>query len=204
MSANRRRAFRNSISVSVAFLFLLEITAANTGAYNLGTTVADMRQSASASGGTSCPQLTRFNISTPGSINRQWSTSLGANPVTILTATQAAPGRLNEIQAVIQESLSVWTNVPGTLLTPATLGTLQQTSIAAACASSDGVNTICFNQDDPGFSLGVLAFTRVVSADVDRPEPSSNPKPRANPRKPMILQALRWHPRSSERGLRVH
>jgi matrixin len=163
MSANRRWPFRNTISVSVAFLFLLEITAANTGAYDLGTTVADMRQS--ASGGTSCPQLTRFNISTPGSINRQWSTSLGANPVTILTATQAAPGRLNEIQAVIQASLSVWTNVPGTLLTPTTLGTLQQTSIAAACASSDGINTICFNQDDPGFSLGVLAFTRVVSAD---------------------------------------
>jgi hypothetical protein len=165
MSANRRRAFRNMISVSVAFLFLLEITAANTGAYDLGTTVADMRQSASASGGTSCPQLTRFNISTPGSINREWSTSLGVSPVTILTSTQAAPGRLNEIQAVIQASLSVWTSVPGALLTPATLGTLQQTSTAAACASSDGLNTICFNQDDPGFSLGVLAFTRVVSAD---------------------------------------
>jgi hypothetical protein len=165
MSANRRRPFRDTISASVAFLFLLEITAANTGAYDLGMTVADMRQFASASGGTSCPQLTRFNISTPGSINRQWSTSLGANPATILTATQAAPGRLNEIQAVIQESLSVWTNVPGTLLTPATLGTLQQTSTAAACASSDGLNTICFDQDDPGFSLGVLAFTRVVSAD---------------------------------------
>jgi hypothetical protein len=165
MTANRRRPFHNTKSVSVAFLFLLQITAANTGAYDLGTTVADMRQSASASGGTSCPQLTRFNISTPGSINRQWSTSLGANPVTILTAAQDAPGRLNEIEAVIQASLSVWTNVPGTLLTPTTLGTLQQTSPAAACASSDGLNTICFNQNDPGFSLGVLAFTRVVSAD---------------------------------------
>ena len=165
MSANRRRAFRNTISVSVAFLFLLEITAANTGAYDLGTTVADMRQASSASGGTSCPQLTRFDISTPGSINRQWSTSLGANPVTILTSTQAAPGQLNEIQAAIQESLSVWTSVPGTLLTPATLGTLQQTSAAAACSSSDDLNSICFNQNDPGFALGVLAFTRVVSAD---------------------------------------
>jgi hypothetical protein len=42
---------------------------------------------------------------------------------------------------------------------------LQQTSTAAACDSTDGANTICFNQDDPGFTLGILAFTRVVSAD---------------------------------------
>ena len=34
-----------------------------------------------------------------------------------------------------------------------------------ACDSSDGLNTICFDQNDPGFALGVLAFTRVVSAD---------------------------------------
>ncbi len=165
MNVNRRRPFRNPISVAVAWLFLLQITAAYTGAYDLGTTVADMRHAASASGGTSCPQLTRSNISTPGSINRQWSTSLGTTPVTILTADQTPAGRLNEIAAVIQTSLSVWTNVSGTLLVPSTLGTLQQTSTAAACSSSDGLNSICFNQNDAGFALGVLAFTRVVSAD---------------------------------------
>ena len=165
MSAYRRRQFRNTISVAVACMFLLQITAIYTGAYDLGTTVADMRQAASASGGTSCPQLTRFDISAPGSINRQWSTSLGTSPVTILTATQTAPGRLNEIAAVIQASLSVWTGVPGTSLTPSILGTLQQNSTAAACSSFDGLNAICFNQNDPGFALGVLAFTRVVSAD---------------------------------------
>ncbi len=165
MSANRRRPFRNSISIAVACLFLLQITAAYTGAYDLGTVVGDMRQAASASGGTSCPQHTRFDVSAPGSINRQWSTSLGTSPVTILTATQTAPGRTDEIQAVIQASLSVWTNVSGTLLTPSTLGTLQQTATAGACTSSDGLNTICFNLNDPGFALGVLAFTRVVSAD---------------------------------------
>jgi len=165
MNSDRRRQFRNTITVAVVSLFLLQITAASTVAYDLGTSVADMRQAASASGGTSCPQHTRFDISTPGSINRQWSTSLGTNPVTILTATQTSPGRLNEIEAVIQASLSVWTNVSGTLLIPSTLGTLQQTSTVAACSSFDGLNTICFNQNDPGFALGVLAFTRVVSAD---------------------------------------
>jgi hypothetical protein len=166
MSENCRRPFRIAACVCIACVFLLQITARDTGAYDLGTIVADMRQPASSSGGTSCPQLTRFNTATPGSINRQWSTSLGTNPVTILTANQTTSGQLNEVAAVIQGSLSVWTNVSGTLLTPTTLGTLQQTSTAAACSSSDGLNTICFNQNDPGFALGILAFTRVVSADV--------------------------------------
>ena len=170
MSANRRRRPRNThklrdaMIIGVAGLFLLQITAACAGAYDLGTTVADMTQSASQSGPTSCPQLTRFDISTPGSINRQWSTSLGTNPVTILTADLTPDGQLNEIQAVIQESLSVWTSVSGSALAPSTLGALQSTSTTSACDSSDGLNTICFDQNDPGFTLGVLAFTRVVSA----------------------------------------
>ncbi len=165
MSAHRRRRFRGTLSLAVAGLFLLEITAASTGAYDLMTTVADMTQPASLSGGTSCPQLNRFDISTPGTINRQWSTSLGTEPVTILTADQTSEGQINEIQAVIQTGLSVWTSVPGTLLAPSSLGMLQQTSTTSACDSSDGLNTLCFNQNDPGFTLGILAFTRVVSAD---------------------------------------
>ncbi len=177
MSANRRRKFRIAISVAVACLFLLQITAACTGAYDLGTTVADMTQAASQSGATSCPQLTRFDVSMPGGINRQWSTSLGTDPVTILTADQTSDGQINEIDAMIQESLAVWTGVDGTLLTPSTLGALQQTSTAPACSSSDGLNTICFNQADPGFALGVLAFTRVVSADTIGEQLSSTTAP---------------------------
>jgi hypothetical protein len=165
MSANHRRQFRNTISIGIASLFLLQITAAYTGAYDLGTTVADMRQSASQSGGTACPQLTRFGVSTPGSINRQWSTSLATSPATILTADRTPHGQLNEIEAVIEQSLSIWTSASGTLLTPSTLGTLRRTSAASACSSSDGLNSICFDQADPGFTLGVLAFTRVVTAD---------------------------------------
>jgi hypothetical protein len=166
MSGNRGHKLRSAISIAVAGLFLLQITAACAGAYDLGTTVADMTKAASQSGGTSCPQLTRFDISTPGSINRQWSIALGTNPVTILTASQDPGGRLNEIEAVIQQSMSVWTNVSGSALTPSTLGTLRRTSTTGACNSSDGLNSICFDQNDPGFALGVLAFTRVVSADL--------------------------------------
>jgi len=104
-------------------------------------------------------------VSTPGTINRQWSTSLGTNPVTILTVDQTAAGRLIEVENVIQQSMGAWTGVPGTSLKPATLGTLQRTSSPTACTSSDGLNSICLNQNDPAFAIGVLAFTRVVSAD---------------------------------------
>ena len=103
-----------------------------------------------------------------------WSTSLGASPATILTADQTPDGQLNEIESVIQESLSVWTGVSGALLAPSFLGPLRRLSLAAACSSSDGLNTICFNQDDLGFTLGVLAFTRVVSADTVGQQVSPN------------------------------
>jgi hypothetical protein len=174
MSANCRQSFRSSIrskirstiSVAVAFLFLLQITAACTGAYDLGTAVADMRQGASLSGGTACPQLTRFDDSMPGSINRKWSTSLNGSQATIITTDQTSSGQISEIDAVIQTSLAVWTGVSGSLLTPSTLSPLQQTPNQVACDSTDGLNTICFNQSDPRFTLGILAFTRVVSADI--------------------------------------
>ena len=159
------RAPRGSFALAIACLFLLQVTAGPAAAYDLGTTVADMRRPASLSGGTSCPQLTRFAVSAPGSINRQWSTSLGTNPVTILTQDQTPAGRLNEIQAAIQQSLAVWTGVSGASLKPSTLGPLRRVSSSEACSSSDGINSICFDQSDAGFALGVLAFTRVVSAD---------------------------------------
>jgi hypothetical protein len=168
---------RRALCVALAALSFLQITAACTGAYDLGIAVADMRDSESLSGGTSCPQLTRFRVTAPGSINRRWSTSLGTNPTSILTANQTPTGRLNEIQAVIQQSLAAWTGVSGTSLTPSALGPLAQTATSEACSSSDGLNTICFDQSDPGFTLGVLAFTRVVSADTigEQLSPASAP-----------------------------
>lgn len=169
--------FRKAAAGALAWIFLLQVTAISSGAYALGTAVADMRQSASLSGGTSCPQLTRFDVSTPGTINRQWSTSLGTSPITILTSDQTPDGQLNEIEAVIQQSLAAWTGVSGTSLTPSSLGTLQRTATAAACTPLDGMNSICFNQDDAGFALGVLAFTRVVSADTTGEQLSATTPP---------------------------
>jgi hypothetical protein len=166
-----------SMTLAITWLFLLQITAANSGAYTLGSEVGDMRQAASLSGGTSCPQLTRFDVSTPGAIHRQWSTSLPGSPVTIITADQTSSGQINEIEAVIRQSLAAWTGVSGTSLLPSTLGTLQRTASASACTSSDGLNSICFNQNDAGFTIGVLAFTRVVSADIAGQQLSSGTLP---------------------------
>jgi hypothetical protein len=159
------RPRRGVVSAFIAWIFLLQVTAITARGYALGSVVGDMRQAAGRSGGTACPQFTRFDVSTPGTINRQWSTALGISPVTILTADQTAAGRLNEIEAVIQQSLGAWTGVPGSSLKPTTLSTLQRASSAIACTSTDGLNSICLNQNDPAFAVGVLAFTRVVSAD---------------------------------------
>jgi hypothetical protein len=179
MTTNSRKVLmlRKCLRITTSFVFLVQIAASSTGAYDLGTTVGDMRQPAPQSGGTACPQLTRFDIATPGTINRQWSTSLGTSPVTILTADQTPVGQLNEIEAVIQQSLSVWTSVSGSLLKASSLGTLQRSSVVAACSPSDGLNSICLNQADAGFALGVLAFTRVVSADTIGQQISSTTAP---------------------------
>ena len=169
--------FRKATSLAVASFFLVQGTAVATGAYALGSVVGDMRQPGALSGGTSCPQLTRFNVSIPGTINRQWSTSLGTNPVTILTADQTPSGQLAEIETVIHASLAAWTGVSGTSLNPASLGNLYRQSNQVACDSTDGINSICLNQNDPGFAFGVLAFTRVVSADTSGEQLSSGTLP---------------------------
>jgi hypothetical protein len=177
MKIHAYRTLRVAVCAAMAWIFVFQVTAISTGAYALGSSVGDMRQPAGRSGGTSCPQFTRFDVSTPGTIKLQWSTSLGTNPVTILTVDQTSAGRLIEIENVIQQSLGAWTGVPGTSLKPATLGTLQRTSSPTACTSSDGLNSICLNQNDAAFAIGVLAFTRVVSADTAGEQLSANTLP---------------------------
>jgi len=139
--------------------------AATSGAYSLGTSVGDMRQAAARSGGTSCPKQTRFDVSTPGTINRRWSTSLGNSPVTILTADQHRPDSSMRSRRSSSKSLGAWTGVSGTTLQPSTLGTTQRIATAAACTSVRWVEFHLFQSNDAGFAIGVLAFTRVVSAD---------------------------------------
>ncbi len=146
-------------------MFLLHMMAPGAGAaYSVNMIVADMRQPTAQSGSTACPQITRADLNAAGGIHDQWSTSLGTSPVTVLTADQTSSGRLNEIENTIAQAFGTWTHVPGSKLVPGSLAPLARTSVQASCAA-DGVNSICFNQNDPAFATGVLAFTRVVAGD---------------------------------------
>jgi hypothetical protein len=131
--------------------------------YTFDQVVPDVRQPAALSGGSACP-VPAHQLTAAGSINARWSTSLNANPVTIITQEQTTAGRLNEIAQTIQQAMAVWTGVSGTTLLPASFSALTTTSTQNACGA-DGLNSICFNQADQAFTPGVLAFTRVVTAD---------------------------------------
>ena len=132
-------------------------------AYAFNMTVPDVRQPASVSGSSSCPVPSR-QPTAAGSIALRWSTTLGTSPTTILTQNQTGSARLTEVEQAISTSLATWTGVSGTTLTPASLSPLSRTSTASACGA-DGLNSLCFDQPDMAFTPGVLAFTRVVTAD---------------------------------------
>lgn len=131
--------------------------------YAFDEIVPDVRQPASVSGGSACP-VAAHELIAPGSIAEQWSTVLGTDPVTILTQDQTAAGSLNEIEQTITQAMTVWTGVSGTTILPGTFAPITRTATQDACAS-DGVNSICFDQADPAFTPGILAFTRVITAD---------------------------------------
>jgi hypothetical protein len=152
----------SALTVS-ALLTLYAVTAPAAQSYSFAYTVGDMRLASAQSGGSACPQPDRWNSSLAGGINRRWSTSLA--PSTILTLDQTAAGQLNEIESAIIDSFNVWTGVSGTTLHPTSLNAISRTSSAIACSSSDGLNTICLNQNDAAFTTGVISFTRITTAD---------------------------------------
>ena len=133
-------------------------------AYSFNMLVPDVRQPVAISGGSACP-VPAHQLTAAGSISVQWSTILNTNPVTILTQNLTAAGRLTEIEQTISQSLGVWTGVSGALMLPGTLTPLTRTPQQNACRA-DGLNSICFDQMDMAFTPGVLALTRVITADV--------------------------------------
>ena len=94
---------------------------------------------------------------------------------TILTvAAQGTPAQLNEIEQSISASFAAWTAVPGTTFNttthPGLIAPLARVAAANSCSNDqenniDGLNTICFNQPSVAFTSGVLAFTRVITAN---------------------------------------
>lgn len=163
MLPHARNSKAQPVFARAAALFLSAALAATAHGYTFNYVVPDMRLSAAQSGGSACP-VPLHVLTTAGAVSRRWSTALGATPVTILTADQTPAGRLNEIESTVLESFAVWTGVSGTTLAPASLAPLARSSTQNAC-TADGLNSICFDQSDAAFTPGVLAFTRVFSAD---------------------------------------
>ena len=122
-----------------------------------------------------CPQPNRWNLSLASPLNRRWSTSLPLTSNTILTvAAQGTPAQLDEIEQSISDSFEAWTGVPGTTFNtaahPGLIAPLARVSQSNSCTNDqqsniDGLNTICFNQSSAAFTTGVLAFTRVITAN---------------------------------------
>jgi hypothetical protein len=163
MTRNLRALFHQILGVLLTGIYgVCGIPGANGYAFN--EIVPDVRQPSSVSGGSACP-VPSHDVTGTGAIAEQWSTVLGTNPVTVLTQDQTPAGRLNEVEQVISQSIAVWTGVGGTTLLPGTFAPLTRTATQDACAA-DGVNSICFDQADGAFTPGILAFTRVITADI--------------------------------------
>jgi len=125
--------------------------------------------------GGGCPQADRWNLSLASPLNRRWSTSLSPAHTTVITVNASgSAAQLNEIEAVVSASFAAWAGVVGTTfntaVNPGLIAPLGRTSDPNSCSNdtesnADGLNTICFNQTSAGFSSGVLAFTRTITAN---------------------------------------
>ena len=123
-----------------------------------------------------CPQPNRWNLSLSAPLNRRWSTSQPALelPTMLTVAAPNTPAQITEIGQAITASFGAWSGVSGTTFNttefPGLLAPLGQVAAANSCTDDaednvDGLNTICFNQSSDGFTSGVLAFTRTITAN---------------------------------------
>ncbi|HTV59593.1 MAG TPA: matrixin family metalloprotease [Verrucomicrobiae bacterium] len=121
-----------------------------------------------------CPQIDRWNAAGGVQVNRRWSTALPGTNVILTANMSSESAELAEIGQAISDSFSAWTGVSGTTLNAATFpnafSPLGETTAVNACTNDaetnvDGLNTICFDQASAGFTSGVLAFTRVITAN---------------------------------------
>ncbi|MGH9689412.1 MAG: matrixin family metalloprotease, partial [Candidatus Acidiferrales bacterium] len=168
---------RRATAWSVAILFFwATIGSPLASGYSADTTLP-------SAGG--CPVLDHWNVSVSQPLTRRWSTSLPLAPVTVLTvAAQNTSAQLTEIENTISAAFGTWTGVTGTTLNagnyPGALAPLTRVSTTDACSNDaesniDGLNTICFNQSSLAFTTGVLAFTRVITANAPGASVGSGP-----------------------------
>jgi len=167
---------RATALATAALFFLATFGSASASGYSADTT---------APTGGGCPALDRWNLSVSQPLNRRWSTSLPQAPPTLLTvAAKNSSAQLSEIEQTISAAFGVWSGVSGTTFNaanyPGVIGPLTRVTTASACTSDagtnvDGINTICFNQSSTAFSTGVLAFTRVITANAPGVSVGSGP-----------------------------
>jgi hypothetical protein len=167
---------RAVVVLTIACFIVTLISSPSADGYLMDTTVPQ---------GGGCPALDRWNLSLASPLNRQWSTSLPLAPQTILTvAAGGTSAQLAEIEQAISDSFGVWSGVTGTTFNatayPGLIAPLARVTNADSCTNDqesnvDGLNTICFNQSSMGFSSGVLAFTRVITANAPGVSVGSSP-----------------------------
>jgi hypothetical protein len=121
-----------------------------------------------------CPAPDAWNLSSASPTQLQWSTSLAYAQQVLTVAPLGSAAQLSEILSVIQTALNAWTGVDSTSanpnFVPGVVGPIGSTTTVDACTAddgsgADGVNTICFNQSSEDFTIGVLAFTRTITAN---------------------------------------
>lgn len=121
-----------------------------------------------------CPQPNRWNLSLTSPLSRRWSTFIPRTAAILTVAGSGTAAQLNEVEQVISDSFGAWSGVAGTTFNqsthPGVFGPLTRVSDSNSCSNDqetnvDGQNTICFNQPSMGFTSGVLAFTRIITAN---------------------------------------
>ncbi len=157
---------KRSCAIATAALFLLLVTrTASTSGYTVDTTIPQ-------AGG--CPQPDRQNLSTASPLSPRWSTSLPTAQPILTVAPPWSSAQLTEIEGVIATSFGVWSGVTGTTFNatsyPGLVAPLASVSDPNSCTNDqesniDGLDTICFNQSSTAFTTGVLAFSRVITAN---------------------------------------
>jgi hypothetical protein len=157
---------KRPLAIATVGLLLFSMTrAASTTAYTIDTTIPLPD---------GCPAPDRQDISTATPLNPRWSTVLPTAAPILTVAPPWSSAQLTEIAGVVTTSLGVWSGVTGTTFNAATypglIGPLTSVSDANACTNDaetniDGIDTICFNQSSTAFTTGVLAFTRVITAN---------------------------------------
>jgi hypothetical protein len=159
---------KRAVAIATIMLFFFSATSgAGAFPYTVDSTIP-------SSGG--CPQPNRWNLSLAAPLNRRWSTAQPAllNPTILTVAAQHSPAQITEIGQAITDSFGAWSGVSGTTFNatdfPGLLAPVEQVTAANSCTDDaednvDGLNTICFNQSSAGFTSGVLAFTRTITAN---------------------------------------